>query len=69
MDTEVRNEYRAQLREISSGSPFLSMSAAARFLHRDVRTLQRDSTFPRKRIGKRDLVPVERLAVWLAKEA
>ncbi len=46
--------------------PTVSLFRAAKYLHKDQRTLQADRTFPIRKIGKRYHVPLTGLARWLS---
>ena len=46
--------------------PYISMNAAAKYCHTDARRLEADRTFPKKRLGKRTVVPLVALAHWLS---
>lgn len=47
------------------GKPQITVQEAARFLHKDRRTLLADRTFPYRRRGGRYLVSLVALAKWM----
>ena len=46
--------------------PTVSLHQAAKYLHKDQRTLQADRSFPIKKVGGRYHVPLTGLARWLS---
>ena len=46
--------------------PYISMNAAAKYLHSRPEKLERDRTFPKRKLGKRYVVPLVALAHWLS---
>ena len=72
MDTDLMNIYLDKLYEkFGSDTVFVPLSHIAKYLKKDVRTLQADRTFPIKDMKRRGKmqhnVPLIGLARWLAK--
>lgn len=67
MEKELMYVHLAELRErFGEDTVMISLAEAARYLRMAPRTLLEDSKFPKRHIGKRDLVPLINLARWLS---
>lgn len=65
-DRELLNmELEALYEQFGRGRRTISLREAARYCHKDARTLQADKTFPLKQQGKQYEVSILRLAGWL----
>ena len=47
-------------------APFITLNQAAKFLHKDRRTLEADKTFPLKKLGSRLEISKIQLARWMS---
>ncbi len=67
MENELYHQNLEALYEhFGRDQPMVSLHAAAKYLHKDERTLHRDRTFPIKTFGsRRYAVPLTGLARWL----
>ncbi len=54
-----------RLQEIFPGNGTISLRQAAKYLGRDVRTLQANRSFPLKKVGRRYWVSLVGLAQWI----
>ena len=54
-----------ELKQAFPGRPQITVQEAARYLHKDRRTLLADRSFPYRKRGKRYLISLVALARWL----
>ena len=54
-----------ELKAAFNGRPLITVQEAARYLHKDPRTLKADRTFPYRKRGGRYMVSLVALARWM----
>ena len=54
-----------ELKQAFPGRPQITVQEAARYLHKDPRTLKQDRSFPMRKRGGRYLISLVALARWM----